>query len=93
MNKPQIINTKEVIETNQDSSNGHTALPKSIAKANEQLLAKGESVGSSPTPDANISKKKRTANKLPIDVTQEELLRVLKFYKYKYHKLAQDIYT
>jgi len=38
----------------QNSSNGHIALSKSIAKTNEQPLAKGESVGSNPTSDANI---------------------------------------
>jgi hypothetical protein len=36
----------------QNSSNGHIALPKSIAKANEQPLAKGESIGSNPISDA-----------------------------------------
>ncbi len=48
------LKMKKTKNYNQDSSNGHIALPKSIAKANEQPLAKGENVGSNPIPDANL---------------------------------------
>ena len=51
MEKKDIKRSKVKIN-NQDSSNGHIALSKSIAKTNEQPLAKGESVGSNPIPDA-----------------------------------------
>jgi len=48
------IKSQKVKNHSQNSSNGHIALPKSIAKANEQPLAKGESIGSNPISDANI---------------------------------------
>ena len=48
------LNTLKNTNICQNSSNGQIALPKSIAKANEQPLAKGESVGSNPTSDAII---------------------------------------
>jgi len=54
MVKQKDIKSKNIKNNSQDSSNGHIALPKSIAKANEQPLAKGESVGLNPTSDANI---------------------------------------
>ena len=37
--------------------------------------------------DTNI-KKKRVAKKLPVDVTQEELLRIVRVARFKHHKLA-----
>jgi len=52
MKQTKDIKSKKINNYSQDSSNGHIALPKSIAKANEQPLAKGESVGSNPTSDA-----------------------------------------
>ena len=36
----------------------------------------------------NIPKKKRTPKKLPVDVTQEELLRIVRVARFKHHKLA-----
>jgi len=49
------LNSLTIRNNSQDSSNGHIALSKSIARTNEQPLAKGESVGSNPTPGANIN--------------------------------------
>lgn len=50
--KQKNIKTSKIKKNGQNSSNGHIALPKSIAKANEQPLAKGESIGSNPISDA-----------------------------------------
>ena len=54
--KTKDIKTKNCNNNSRNSSNGHIALSESIAKTNEQPLAKGESVGSNPTSDAIISR-------------------------------------
>lgn len=56
--KNKHLNNNDFINNSQNSSNGHIALSKSIAKTNEQHLAKVESVGSNPTSDAIILKTK-----------------------------------